>query len=415
LEEKSMKYAFPKITHIDDVKPAIEGRDEFIIAERDWGFAVNYMVSLSDSFPPVNTVTLTNGDADIGDLYETKADLYAAIRRECRGLLFYPDGTIMSRRYHKFFNCGEKDETQLHLIDLSEPHVILEKLDGSMITPVFVGDTVKFGTKMGVTDVATQVEEFVSANQQYVKFALECKEVGVTPIFEWCSRKQKIVIDYPNDMLVLTAMRNTVSGDYMPYNQLKTLGAKYGIPVVGAFNGTAHSIESLIAHTTDLQGQEGYIIRFNSGHMLKLKAAEYLRFHKTKDGLSLEKNVIDMLVNETLDDAKAFMQDEDRKRIEEFEDKFWHGINNTVVKYGNYWETVCNTIDKKTWAINHMPKMKAADQYIAPVMFSKYDGKDIRTSVLNIIKKHTNTASMVESVRPLWENAKWTYHYNGEA
>ena len=54
LKESTMFYQFPKIEHIDDVRPAIEGRDEFIIAERDWGFIVNYMVVMPDTFPPVD-------------------------------------------------------------------------------------------------------------------------------------------------------------------------------------------------------------------------------------------------------------------------------------------------------------------------------------------------------------------------
>ena len=82
-----MRYEFPKIEHLDDVRPAIEGRDEFIIAERDWGYVVNYMVNMVDTFPPVE------GELD-------------AIRRECRGMLFYPDGRIMARRLHKFFNVN---------------------------------------------------------------------------------------------------------------------------------------------------------------------------------------------------------------------------------------------------------------------------------------------------------------------
>jgi hypothetical protein len=61
-----------------------------------------------------------------------------AIRRECRGLLFYPDGRIMSRRLHKFFNVNERDETQVHRIDLGQPHVILEKLDGCLAADTLV-------------------------------------------------------------------------------------------------------------------------------------------------------------------------------------------------------------------------------------------------------------------------------------
>ena len=42
-----MKYRFPHITHINDVLPAIEGRDEFIVAEREHYTVINYMVAMS--------------------------------------------------------------------------------------------------------------------------------------------------------------------------------------------------------------------------------------------------------------------------------------------------------------------------------------------------------------------------------
>jgi len=48
-------YEFPHITCLDQVRDAIEGRDEFFVAERDWGYVVNYMVNLIDSFPTPDT------------------------------------------------------------------------------------------------------------------------------------------------------------------------------------------------------------------------------------------------------------------------------------------------------------------------------------------------------------------------
>jgi hypothetical protein len=53
------------------------------------------------------------------------------IAAECRGIVFSPEGKILSRRYHKFFNLEEKG--YLSKIDFSQPHIILEKLDGSMV------------------------------------------------------------------------------------------------------------------------------------------------------------------------------------------------------------------------------------------------------------------------------------------
>jgi RNA ligase len=51
--------------------------------------------------------------------------------RECRGLIFNAEtGEVISRRLHKFFNIGELPETQAEKVDITRPHIILEKMDG---------------------------------------------------------------------------------------------------------------------------------------------------------------------------------------------------------------------------------------------------------------------------------------------
>lgn len=110
-----MHYKFPEIRTIADVLPAIEGRSEFIVAEREFGTVINYVVAMADTFK-----------------MEGPDDVMGAIRRECRGLIFAPDGTLMSRPFHKFFNVNEKDETQINALDMSQPHVVMEKMDGCL-------------------------------------------------------------------------------------------------------------------------------------------------------------------------------------------------------------------------------------------------------------------------------------------
>lgn len=402
-----MHYEFPEIRHLDDVRPAIEGRDEFIIAERPWGFVVNYMVSLTDTFPEVRT---TGGSAQMRE----EQTRLKAIRRECRGILFYPDGRIMARRLHKFFNVNERDETQHHLIDLTEPHVILEKLDGSMITPLVADGRVRFGTKMGITDVSAGAEQFAARNAHLMEFCDMMLDRGKTPIFEWCSRKQRIVVDYPNDRLVLIAVRDTVTGAYSSYAEMMEMAQHHGLDLVKTYPGTANSMEHLIEDTRGLQGAEGWVLRFADGHMLKIKAEEYVRFHKTKDGLAQEKNLIDLLVNEKLDDAKAFMMDDDRHRVEQFEDQFWHGFDTQVHVAQTSLDTVRQVVqgDRKRFALEHAPKLVPT---IRSVMFACWDGdRQVRDELLGVIRKNVGTQTKVDSVRHLWGDAKWSYHFEGD-
>jgi len=418
-----MQYEFPEIRHLDDVLAAIEGRDEFIIAERDWGYVVNYMVSMSDTFPEVADdqwwcpgCKLPYDQAlGCGSQRCPPFINLAAVRRECRGLLFHPDGTIMARRLHKFFNVNERDETQHTLIDLSKPHVILEKLDGSMITPVVTAAGLRWGTKMGITEVSMQAEEFIATRPDIARWAARMLDQGWTPIFEWCSRKQRIVIDYVIDRLVLIAVRRTVEGTYMSYADMRAQAEGNALDVVRAYPGTVESMQHLIAKTRAAEGIEGWIMRFADGHMVKVKGDWYVRIHKAKDMLTHEKNVVDMLVNDKLDDIKAFMLDDDRRRVEEFETDFWIGVAANVRKYDAYWGMVQGSgLDRKTYALNWMPTIKENDPFAPQFVFGKFDGKDSRTMLLEAIKKNTGSQTKIDSVRDLWDGARWSYQFDGD-
>jgi hypothetical protein len=51
--------------------------------------------------------------------------------RECRGIIFHKaTGQMLARRLHKFFNINEMEETAPERLDMSRPHVLLEKADG---------------------------------------------------------------------------------------------------------------------------------------------------------------------------------------------------------------------------------------------------------------------------------------------
>jgi RNA ligase len=152
-----MNYDFPEIKTIQDVLPHIEGRDEFRIMDKDWYTVINYMVSLENTF-----------------LWDENDPIGSAVRRECRGLIFNKEGKLISRPYSKFFNVGEKEETQLNKINLYEPHIVLFKLDGSMIRPIPTKEGFRLATKAGVTSVAMNAEVFIADKPHYGTFIRKC-------------------------------------------------------------------------------------------------------------------------------------------------------------------------------------------------------------------------------------------------
>ena len=389
-----MNYEFPHITNISNVLPAIEGRDEFVVAEKDGYTVINYNVMMADTFP----------DVIICNEEEMRQDEQAAIRRECRGIIFdSKTGNIIRRPFHKFFNVNEREETQERFINLGHPHCILEKLDGSMIAPFIVNGEMIWGTKMGATDVAKPVEEFVKNNPEYITFADEVIDNGWTPIFEWCSRKQRIVLDYYDDQLVLTAIRNIHDGSYMSYEQMYDWVIRFhSIPVVRVFEPQT-DMKYLLEYVRDQEDLEGYVVRFDDGHMLKLKCHWYLQIHKAKEAILQDRNIVELILEEHLDDVKAHLPAEDRDRLTKFESDFNVCVGIVVQDILDIMSELDDSdIDRKTFAVEMAPQICP---YMRPIIFKNFDGCTIGKvfeDVRNTIRNNLTKTAKYEAIREAW-------------
>lgn len=370
------------------------GMNCFIEADRGDLAIFNYLVHLPGSFPPVPT----------NDPARARV---CAILRELRGLTFDKEtGRIVARKFQKFFNVNEKPETQVGVLDFSRPHVILEKLDGSMITPYLRRDgVIEWHTKMGATDVAKQVVEFVARNRQYEDFAQAMIEIDATPIFEWCSRQQRIVIDYPVDRLVLTAIRDNATGAYSTRETMMSLAEINDIPIVRMIPGTAENIADMIDHVRQLKNAEGYIIRFDDGHMLKIKAEEYCLIHKTKETLQFEKDVWALALSDARDDVKALMDSIDREAFEEFEHALYQSIN---AKANGLVATVADLrtryADKKALAAHLTQSALPIERGL---LFSIWDGKDAVELVTTLVLKNIGTSTKVAEIKAVIDGPNW--------
>lgn len=273
-----MYYNFPIINTINDVLPHIEGRSEFVVADRLDHVIINYNVAFAETFA---------GDPS--------ADVGVAIRRECRGITFDKEtGNIIRRPFHKFFNLNEREELQDNMPEVQEhmaKATLLDKLDGSMIAPFYrANGIICWGTKMGDTETADQCEDEV-VSLQHAHFVRDFLDIGVTPIFEYVSPNNRIVVEYEEPNLILTAMRNMVTGQYMSYDILCVLAVGYGIDVVKQ--------ETYDKNRTDYEG----VIAVRDGHMIKLKAEPYVRLHKMLDLVRYERNVVALILNNQVDDV----------------------------------------------------------------------------------------------------------------
>ena len=363
-----MYYNFPKIRHISDVLPHIEGREEFIVAEREGYSVINYVVSMADTF------NMTGVD-----------DLGGAIRRECRGLIFDAEGNLMSRPFHKFFNVNERDETQSHAVDMSQPHVIMEKMDGSMIRPILVDGYLRLATKMGVTHVAMQAEEWLAAQDPALKAWLrKCVEEGVTPIFEWISPFNQIVLAYEEADLVYLGTRDNATGTYV-------MDKSCPFPSVPQYGSLELGLNDYIYIARKQESREGDIIRFNSGHMLKIKNDWYVRIHKTVDRIVFDRNIVNLIINEEVDDVVPMLPRVQADRVRDFELRFWDAFKSTEDALSMLYLAAKNDYnnDRKRIALEMVPTLE--NKTDAQFIFRMLDGGNVRDLLLQHVEKNINT------------------------
>lgn len=385
-----MYYKFPIITSLDQVKEAIAGYDEFKVTEKEGYIVVNYAVAFDKTF-------------EIKDLENpTEHEL---IRRECRGLIFDMEGNLISRPYHKFFNIGEREETNPEVISLKARHTVLEKLDGSMIRPIPTKYGFRLATKAGITDVAMKAEVFIADKPEYAAFIHSCFKRNVTPIFEWCSRKNRIVVDYPEDNLILTAVRSNRSGLYSKYSFLYRLASNFRIPCIKKYPPGSY-FQELIDQVRDWKDEEGVVVRYDDGHMVKIKALEYILRHKSKDSIGLEKNVIEVIVSDNVDDLVPLLTEQDANNLKDFQVKFWEGVNQLSKEMVDIFQSgVAMYPDKKDFAVEFVQKKILSIH--APIMYALWQKKDIKEIIIDLIKKSLVSQTKIDSNRWLWGGHVW--------
>jgi len=282
-----------------------------------------------------------------------------------------------------------------------------------MIAPVMTHDGyIRWHTKRGLSDTAMRAEVFVAKNPQYQDFARRALLIGSTPIFEWVSRKDKIVLDYEEDNLILVAMRDMTSGLYATHDNMKNMMKPYNISVVDQHDPEKMTTEQLIETIGGLENTEGVVIRFNDGHMLKVKSQWYCDLHRAVSNVVWEYNMVKIILDNKLDDLKAVLRQHNHPladEIEEYEKEFWGCFDRIVDSASKKLGVLENDFGDDRKAIATSDVMKKVSPIIRMLIFKALDGKDIRdTLVTNMQKNITrNTAWQNLKACTVFNELKW--------
>lgn len=359
------------ITHINDVLPSIAGRSDFVVAHKDGYSVIDYVYAQADTFDD-------------------------PIRQECRGIKFDADGNILARPFHKFFNVNERPETQAGLIDFAAPHVVMDKLDGSMIHPAIVNGEVVFMTRMGRTDHAIKAERHLTPALRDMCEAL--LRGGATPIFEWTAPDNRIVLRYDESRLTLLAVRNTVGGDYWHYSVIRGMG----FDTVTHHNNMHDTAAGFLAYARSLLGAEGFVIRFESGLWVKVKADDYVLKHKAKDSILQEKNILMLVLTGGLDDVLPLLDEPDADAARAYRDAVEEGVARTADELSRF--VIANdNLSQKDFATG---PVKALPSILQPLAFTVRRGDSALAAVRERIIANANNQTRVDDCRAL-HGATW--------
>lgn len=346
---------FKRIESIEDIKPFVANKEEIRFYKQPNGTTKSmYLFMDSKTFDSPEAL-------------------------ECRGAAFDENGKIISRPLHKFFNMGEKDylskDRLLEREARGEVVGIYEKLDGSMIATALVNGNLEWHSKKSFTsEVVRLTKEFLShkENKGIEEFAQCCAVNGLTAIFELTHPSAQIVVPQSKPKLRLLHVRENVTGAYVLLDNNHDIHnwiLDFGVECVPKINTT---LEQALDSLENMHNQEGYVVQFSDGDMVKIKCPWYSRLHRSVTYLR-ERDIATLAINEELDDLKQHLKEVgiSLEKVEEIERRLMRNIL-----------AMANEIDAVYLRDRHLTRKEFAIKnkshpYFGLIM-QQYEGADLR-------------------------------------
>jgi RNA ligase len=218
------------------------------------------------------------------------------------------------------------------------------------------------------------------------------------------------VLNYENDNLILVAIRDNYSGKYESYPSLNINAMHNQIPCVSANNinrvYTQSEFHELLNIVRAREGEEGVVILFDDGHMVKMKSDWYISIHRAKSLLENERDVVGIILDNKEDDLLSVLNPEDKVRILKYTDEVWNSIYEFM-----------ESLDLLLHSTREMNRKEFAKytELIDPVLrsfgFKFFDNRVVDINeITDYIKKKLGSNRSFEAVRsiiaPRWKEVK---------
>lgn len=290
---------------------------------------------------------------------------------ECRGTAFTKHrGNVryFARPFEKFWNAYENDFTSEKVIDSLTIRSITEKLDGSIICVGRLpnGELLAKSKTTINSDQAKRATEIVNSNENYKDFCNLCIDYDYTPIFEYCSPENQVVLFYSKEELTLIGMRRMDTGKYANIHD----SGVGNIPIVKEYHMRLEDIK----HLQETGNNEGVVVIFSNGQRMKFKTLSYIFSHKAKNNILNKKNLAELILSEKLDDVlPLFVNNKEiLDYVQNFKVIIEEMLNNLTNRVSMFLEEN-KLLSKKDYAI----KANSEQKDISWLLINAYIGKEV--------------------------------------
>lgn len=298
--------------------------------------------------------------------------------REARGITFnMKTGQIICRPFHKFFNVDENKYSQRNNIDWDNI-VIMKKLDGSLVTPVLINNKVFWKSKSSFySDVARKTQKLYENSDVNFKLTIEnYLKNGKTPIFEYISPDNRIVVEYQEETLVLLNVRDIQTGKYTGESE-----------TISHIEKSILNIDELINYVRNLKDIEGFVV-FDGNDFYKIKTNWYIERHHIISGISY-RTILEYILNDSIDDYVSTINQLGYKKLSKEILKMWDKVVNY---YYNLESEIMNIYES-----NSGKEIKDFAIYVhenyskySAVLFDIYKKKDYNSNIKKLVYNHFN-------------------------
>lgn len=254
---------------------------------------------------------------------------------------------LLALPFYKFFNYNQNTFSDKDRLSKYKITGVFEKVDGSLVYFYKVNEKLMARTKRSCTNYQSiKSLELVNQNPELKEFIIKSINFDYTPMFEFISPSNNLVVEYDFETLCFLGLRHMITGKlYMPNsNMIKT----YNNPIIFTYPlkrkseiKKLNSISNIIAEckkdykiisfsnflknigsklpflkrASDLlrsilrkKIREGYVVEFTDPlndsitEIVKFKRLSYLNIFKLKDSIRSESLIVQSIFNETIDD-----------------------------------------------------------------------------------------------------------------